>query len=115
MNSSKDAKCSSTAPERFVTSEDISGITPDEENMEIDESKSGESWIHGLTEGEYSDLSVEERLDALVTLIGVANEGNSIRVVLEVLTASFEKKKIYIYICIYINRVFPALNLTSRF
>jgi hypothetical protein len=34
-------------------------------------------------EGEYFDLSVEERLNALVSLIGVANEGNTIRVVLE--------------------------------
>jgi hypothetical protein len=34
-------------------------------------------------EGEYSDLSFEERLNALVSLIGVANEGNTIRVVLE--------------------------------
>lgn len=58
---------------------------PDEENMEIDESKSGESWIQGLTEGDYSDLSVEERLNALVRLVGIANEGNSVRLVLEVL------------------------------
>ncbi|KAL7129980.1 hypothetical protein ABFS83_13G103000 [Erythranthe nasuta] len=50
---------------------------------EIDESKSGEPWVQGLTEGEYCDLSVEERLNALVALIGVANEGNSIRVILE--------------------------------
>lgn len=63
---------------------DASATILDEENVEIDESKSGESWIQGLTEGEYSDLSVEERLSALVALVGVANEGNSIRVVLEV-------------------------------
>ncbi|KAK3000441.1 hypothetical protein RJ639_021694, partial [Escallonia herrerae] len=50
---------------------------------EIDESKSGEPWVQGLTEGEYSDLCVEERLNALVALIGVANEGNFIRAVLE--------------------------------
>lgn len=56
----------------------------DQESVEIDESKFGESWIRGLTEGEYSYLSVEERLNALVTLIGIANEGNSIRAVLEV-------------------------------
>ncbi|XP_014508807.1 homeobox-DDT domain protein RLT1 isoform X2 [Vigna radiata var. radiata] len=54
-----------------------------EDNMEIDESKPGESWVQGLAEGEYSDLSVEERLSALVVLVGVANEGNSIRIVLE--------------------------------
>ncbi|EPS62549.1 hypothetical protein M569_12241, partial [Genlisea aurea] len=51
--------------------------------VEIDESRSGESWVLGLTEGEYSDLSVEERLNALVALVGIANEGNSIRVILE--------------------------------
>ncbi|XP_027170848.1 homeobox-DDT domain protein RLT2 isoform X1 [Coffea eugenioides] len=53
-----------------------------EDNV-IDESSTVELWVQGLTEGDYSDLSVEERLDALVALIGVANEGNSIRVVLE--------------------------------
>ncbi|KAH9321847.1 hypothetical protein KI387_016486, partial [Taxus chinensis] len=50
---------------------------------EIDESHTGEPWVQGLMEGDYSDLSVEERLNALVALIGVANEGNTIRVVLE--------------------------------
>ena len=55
-----------------------------EDNMEIDERKPGESWVQGLAEEEYSDLSVEERLNALAVLVGVANEGNSIRVVLEV-------------------------------
>ncbi|XP_042484984.1 homeobox-DDT domain protein RLT2-like, partial [Macadamia integrifolia] len=55
----------------------------DQEETEIDESNSGEPWVEGLTEGEYSDLSVGERLNALVSLIGVAIEGNSIRLVLE--------------------------------
>uniref|UniRef100_A0A2P2M0N7 Homeobox-DDT domain protein RLT1 isoform X3 n=1 Tax=Rhizophora mucronata TaxID=61149 RepID=A0A2P2M0N7_RHIMU len=54
-----------------------------EEDIEIDESKSGESWVQGLTEGDYSHLYVEERLNALVALVGIANEGNSIRAVLE--------------------------------
>jgi len=35
-------------------------------------------------EGECFDLSLEEHLNALVSLIGLANEGNTIRVVLEV-------------------------------
>lgn len=56
----------------------------DEDNI-VDESVSGESWVQGLMESEYSDLSVEERLNALVALTVVANEGNSVRVVLEVL------------------------------
>lgn len=55
-----------------------------QEDVVIDESNAGQKWVQGLTEGEYSDLTVEERLDALVALIGVANEGNSIRLVLEV-------------------------------
>ncbi|KAM1030727.1 hypothetical protein ACFX2J_034361 [Malus domestica] len=36
-----------------------------------------------IPKGEYSDLSVEERLRGLVALIGVANERNTIHVVLE--------------------------------
>ncbi|XP_059659804.1 homeobox-DDT domain protein RLT2 [Cornus florida] len=58
-------------------------VNPDLEDTVIDESNSGEPWVQGLMEGEYSDLSVEERLNALVALIGVANEGNSIRIILE--------------------------------
>lgn len=58
--------------------------TPDQADTDIDESNLGEPWVQGLMEGEYSDLTVEERLNALVALIGVATEGNSIRVVLEV-------------------------------
>ncbi|XP_059439894.1 homeobox-DDT domain protein RLT1 isoform X2 [Corylus avellana] len=83
LSNSKDENCPSIATAQYVAGEDISANNLDQENMEIDESKSGDSWIQGLTEGEYSDLSVEERLNALVTLIGVANEGNSIRGVLE--------------------------------
>lgn len=44
----------------------------------------GEPWVQGLVEGEYADLSVEERLNALVALVTVVNEGNAIRVALEV-------------------------------
>ena len=61
----------------------------DDEDPDIDESNPGELWVQGLMEGEYSDLSVEERLNALVALIGVAVEGNSIRLVLEVCLLSF--------------------------
>lgn len=74
----------SIATEHLNDAEDFCGGKDDQESVEIDESKSGESWIRGLTEGEYSHLSVEERLNALVALIGIVNEGNSIRAVLEV-------------------------------
>lgn len=57
--------------------------------IDVDESTLGEPWVQGLMEGEYSDLSVEERLHALVALITVAIEGNSIRVALEVFSFSF--------------------------
>ncbi|KAM1689192.1 hypothetical protein PS1_037005 [Malus domestica] len=83
LTGSKDAFCPSASSKQCVLGADISTSHLDQENMEIDESKSGESWVQGLTEGEYSDLSVEERLSGLVALIGVANEGNTIRVVLE--------------------------------
>ncbi|KAK7246453.1 hypothetical protein RIF29_41321 [Crotalaria pallida] len=82
-NGSKDADRPSSVSGQRLACEDLSAENIDQVNMEIDESKSGESWVQGLTEGEYSDLSVEERLNALVALVGVANEGNSIRVVLE--------------------------------
>ncbi|TKY66814.1 Chromatin assembly factor 1 subunit rlf2 [Spatholobus suberectus] len=71
----------STSNEIAVSSNDV--VNPNVEGIDVDESISGEPWVQGLTEGEYSDLSVVERLFALVALIGVATEGNSIRVVLE--------------------------------
>ncbi|KAE9594966.1 hypothetical protein Lal_00041140 [Lupinus albus] len=80
-NGSKDADCPTSVSRQPC--EDLNAENLNEDNMEIDESKSGESWVQGLTEGEYSDLSVEERLNALFALVGVANEGNSIRIVLE--------------------------------
>lgn len=75
--SSKIAVCSNA-----VTISDIDG-------EDVDDSIPGEPWVQGLMEGEYSDLSVEERLQAFVALIGVATEGNSIRVALEVYSFSF--------------------------
>ena len=70
-----DSKASSTDPE----------VGGDAKDTEIDESNQGESWVQGLAEGDYCDLSVDERLNALVALIGVATEGNSIRAILEVM------------------------------
>ncbi|KAM7530190.1 hypothetical protein LguiB_033600 [Lonicera macranthoides] len=46
---------------------------------EIDESHPGEAWVLGLMEGEYSELNIEEKLDALVALIDLLSAGSSIR------------------------------------
>ncbi|KAH0719307.1 hypothetical protein KY285_015338 [Solanum tuberosum] len=67
----------------LVNGKSIAGSSPSQDCSEIDETKAGEPWVQGLAEGEYSDLCVEERLSALVALIGIANEGNSIRAILE--------------------------------
>lgn len=85
-NDLNEAKCIGCSLDRSVDAAVIHSaeIVPYQEDTVIDESQSGEPWVQGLVEGEYSDLSVEERLNALVALIGVANEGNSIRIVLEV-------------------------------
>lgn len=84
-NNLNDAKCISSSLDRSVDTAVIhsAGIVPYQEDTVMDESQSDEPWVQGLVEGEYSDLSVEERLNALVALIGVANEGNLIRIVLE--------------------------------
>lgn len=47
-------------------------------NDEIDESHPGESWLLGLMEGEYSDLSIEEKLNALIALIDLLRAASSI-------------------------------------
>lgn len=69
----------------------------DQEDTVIDENNAGQKWVQGLMEGEYSDLTVEERLHALVALIGIANEGNSVRLILEerLEAASALKKQIW--------------------
>ncbi|KAF8389530.1 hypothetical protein HHK36_024045 [Tetracentron sinense] len=46
---------------------------------EIDDSDPGEVWVLGLMEGEYSDLNVEEKLNALVALVDITSSGSSIR------------------------------------
>lgn len=46
---------------------------------EIDESHPGEVWLLGLVEGEYSDLSIAEKLNALVALVDLLSAGSSIR------------------------------------
>ncbi|KAL6870596.1 hypothetical protein ACP4OV_014444 [Aristida adscensionis] len=45
---------------------------------EIDESYPGERWLLGLMEGEYSDLSIDEKLDCLVALIDVVSGADSV-------------------------------------
>ncbi|KAM3222190.1 homeobox-DDT domain protein RLT2 isoform X1 [Capsicum annuum] len=79
------------------TAGDVDASNLNQENAVIDESNAGQKWVQGLMEGEYSDLTVEERLHALVALIGVANEGNSVRLVLEerLEAASALKKQIW--------------------
>ncbi|KAI3799579.1 hypothetical protein L1987_34878 [Smallanthus sonchifolius] len=48
-------------------------------NSEIDESYPGEMWLLGLMEGEYSDLNIEEKLNALLALVDLLRAGSSIR------------------------------------
>lgn len=66
------------------TASGVEAVNLDQEDTVIDENNAGQRWVQGLMEGEYSDLTVEERLHALVALIGIANEGNSVRLILEV-------------------------------
>ncbi|KAH9619695.1 hypothetical protein KSS87_015764 [Heliosperma pusillum] len=66
------------------TSRLSSALHIDEENAlivcsEIDESHPGESWMLGLLEGEYCDLNIEEKLDALLALIDLLSAGSSFR------------------------------------
>ncbi|KAK9153346.1 hypothetical protein Sjap_000826 [Stephania japonica] len=49
------------------------------EYNEIDESHPGEVWVLGLMEGEYSDLSVEEKLSALIALVDLTSVLSSTR------------------------------------
>uniref|UniRef100_A0A0A0K3U2 DDT domain-containing protein n=1 Tax=Cucumis sativus TaxID=3659 RepID=A0A0A0K3U2_CUCSA len=48
-------------------------------STEIDVSHPGEAWLLGLMEDEYSGLSIEEKLNALVALIDLLSDRSSIR------------------------------------
>jgi len=65
--------------------EDVSVKDEDNESadMEIDEAANGESWIKILSNGDYSHLSVEDRVEALKTLCTIALESPTIRSCLE--------------------------------
>lgn len=56
-------------------------------STEIDESHPGEAWLLGLMESEYSDLSIEEKLNALVALTDLLSFGSSIRMKVEYLSS----------------------------
>lgn len=55
-------------------------------DTEIDESFPGEVWLLGLTEGEYFDLSIDEKLNALVALIDLLSAGSTVRLEVRNLT-----------------------------
>lgn len=46
---------------------------------EIDESHTGEVWLLGLMDSEYSDLNIEEKLNALAALTDLLSSGSSIK------------------------------------
>lgn len=58
---------------------------------EIDESHPGEVWLLGLIEGEYSDLSIDEKLNAMVALIDLVGAGYTIRMEVINMQPSFLK------------------------
>jgi hypothetical protein len=81
-------------------------------DADIDESHVGEPWVQGLMEGEYSDLSVQERLNALVALVEAVNEGNTIRMALEVIISVHE---MYIQVfSFFLTSSSSSSSVTSR-
>ncbi|PIA28796.1 hypothetical protein AQUCO_06600010v1 [Aquilegia coerulea] len=50
------------------------------EYNEIDEMDSGEQWLLALMESEYSELSIEEKMNTLVALVDLTSAGSSTRV-----------------------------------
>lgn len=49
----------------------------------VDEIQLGEPWVQGLARGGYANLPAQERLDALVSLIEIVNQGTSIRTIIQ--------------------------------
>ncbi|THF97876.1 hypothetical protein TEA_015817 [Camellia sinensis var. sinensis] len=61
LNMQNEPGTAGTSVNQFIddSGKDNVAIIPYQGDTEIDESKSGEPWVQGLTEGEYSDLSVQ--------------------------------------------------------
>lgn len=66
-------------------------------HTEIDESHPGEVWLLGLMEGEYSDLSIEEKLNAIVALIDLLHAGSNMR--MEVMQTILAWTLKYLFAC----------------
>ncbi|KAG2318889.1 hypothetical protein Bca4012_054861 [Brassica carinata] len=75
------AEAKSIVPQYHCKDSAVSCV--DDNSDVVEDSNQGQSWIQGLTEGDYCHLSVEERLEALVALVSIVNEGNSLRASLE--------------------------------
>ncbi|KAJ7965739.1 Homeobox-DDT domain protein RLT3 [Quillaja saponaria] len=59
--------------------DDCHSDTDDSGSVDNELNNSGEVWLLGLMEGEYSDLNIEEKLNALVALTDLLCAGSSIR------------------------------------
>lgn len=69
--------------------ENAGALTQQRRDVEIDKNYLGAPWIAQLTLGEYSDLDAGERLNALAAVIDLSLAGNSLRIILEVITCFF--------------------------
>ncbi|XP_078443412.1 homeodomain-like transcriptional regulator isoform X2 [Wolffia australiana] len=58
------------------------------QSVEIDESFPGAGWLHGLMEGEYSALSIEEKLDGLVALVNLTRSCSILKIQEQATTSS---------------------------
>ncbi|XP_024520101.1 homeobox-DDT domain protein RLT1 isoform X3 [Selaginella moellendorffii] len=89
VESGQKEECVKAEPERLHSSLDMNVESVEvmaqesSDGMEIDESQVGEVWVQGLMEGEYTDLSVEERLCGLVALVDAVNQGSTVRSAIE--------------------------------
>ncbi|KAG8380679.1 hypothetical protein BUALT_Bualt06G0040900 [Buddleja alternifolia] len=78
-NNTNDSECESGDSSRSRNDVGKSGTDMLTVYNEIDESHPGEVWLLGLMEGEYSDLSIEEKLNTLAALIDLLSGVSSIR------------------------------------
>lgn len=75
------SECDSRNPTSRLDSRHLSGKSNTMRICtEIDESHPGDPWLLGLMEGEYSDLSIEERLNALLALVDLLSGGSCFRI-----------------------------------
>ncbi|CAL9009448.1 unnamed protein product [Prunus brigantina] len=89
----------------------MTSVTVVHYNTEIDESHPGEVWLLGLMEGEYSDLSIEEKLSTIVAPIDLLHASSSFRMEVTYRIFAWTMKP---FLCFYFSHYYEVALLNGK-